>query len=127
MKANAGALQLSTRFNLAKKAFTHTARYDGMIANWLTGLDEGAEAQPEAAAPTPAIFPARLQLAFDRSEILRYGENAHQSAAFYREPNPLAGSIAAYTQLQGKNCPTTTSPTPMRPGNASSPSTFRPA
>ena len=102
MKANAGALQLSTRFNLAKKAFTHTARYDGMIANWLTGLDEGAEAQPEAAAPTPAIFPARLQLAFDRSEILRYGENAHQSAAFYREPNPLAGSIAAYTQLQGK-------------------------
>jgi len=102
MKANAGALHLSTRFNLAKKAFTHTARYDGMIANWLTGLDEGAEAQPEAAAPTPAIFPARLQLAFDRSEILRYGENAHQSAAFYREPNPLAGSIAAYTQLQGK-------------------------
>ena len=102
MQANAGALQLGTRFNLAKKAFTHTARYDGMIANWLTGLDEGAEAQPEAVAPTPAIFPAKLQLAFDRTEILRYGENSHQSAAFYREPNPLAGSIAAYTQLQGK-------------------------
>ena len=102
MQANAGALQLGTRFNLAKKAFTHTARYDGMIANWLTGLDEGAEAQPEAVAPTPAIFPAKLQLAFDRTEILRYGENSHQSAAFYREPNPLAGSIAAYTKLQGK-------------------------
>ena len=102
MQANAGALQLGTRFNLAKKAFTHTARYDGMIANWLTGLDEGAEAQPEAVAPTPAIFPAKLQLAFDRTEILRYGENSHQSAAFYREPNSLAGSIAAYTQLQGK-------------------------
>jgi phosphoribosylaminoimidazolecarboxamide formyltransferase / IMP cyclohydrolase len=102
MKANAGALQLSTRFGLAKKAFTHTARYDSMIANWLTGLDEGAEAEPEAAAPTPAIFPARLQLAFDRVETLRYGENSHQSAAFYREPNPVAGSIAAYTQLQGK-------------------------
>jgi phosphoribosylaminoimidazolecarboxamide formyltransferase/IMP cyclohydrolase len=102
MKANGGALQLATRFRLAKKAFTHTARYDSMIANWLTGLEEGAEAKPAEAAPVPAIFPARLQLAFDRTEILRYGENSHQSAAFYREPNPVAGSIAAYTQLQGK-------------------------
>jgi phosphoribosylaminoimidazolecarboxamide formyltransferase/IMP cyclohydrolase len=102
MKANGGALQLATRFGLAKKAFTHTARYDSMIANWLTGLDEGAEAKPAEAAPVPAIFPARLQLAFDRTEILRYGENSHQSAAFYRETTPVAGSIAAYTQLQGK-------------------------
>ncbi len=102
MQANGGALQLATRFNLAKKAFTHTARYDSMIANWLTGLDEGAEAQPEAAAPTPAIFPAKLQLAFDRVETLRYGENSHQSAAFYRDTIALPGSIANYTQLQGK-------------------------
>ena len=102
MKANAGALQLATRFGLAKKAFTHTARYDSMIANWLTGLDEGAETKPEAAAPVPSIFPAKLQLAFDRVEALRYGENSHQSAAFYRDTNPVAGSIAAYTQLQGK-------------------------
>jgi phosphoribosylaminoimidazolecarboxamide formyltransferase/IMP cyclohydrolase len=102
MQANAGALQLATRFGLAKKAFTHTARYDSMIANWLTGLDEGAEAKPAEAAPIPAIFPAKLQLAFDRVETLRYGENSHQSAAFYRETNPVAGSIAAYTQLQGK-------------------------
>ncbi|WP_028994261.1 bifunctional phosphoribosylaminoimidazolecarboxamide formyltransferase/IMP cyclohydrolase [Azonexus hydrophilus] len=102
MKANGGALQLGTRFNLAKKAFTHTARYDSMIANWLTGLDDGAEAQPEAAAPVPSLFPAKLQLAFDRTEILRYGENSHQQAAFYRDTTPLAGSIAAYTQLQGK-------------------------
>jgi phosphoribosylaminoimidazolecarboxamide formyltransferase / IMP cyclohydrolase len=102
MRTNAGALQLATRFGLAKKAFTHTARYDGMIANWLTGLEDGAEAKPEAAAPVPAIFPAKLQMAFDRSEILRYGENSHQSAAFYRDMTPVAGSIAAYTQLQGK-------------------------
>jgi phosphoribosylaminoimidazolecarboxamide formyltransferase/IMP cyclohydrolase len=102
MKTNAGALQLATRFGLAKKAFTHTARYDSMIANWLTGLDDGAETKPEAAAPVPSIFPARLQLAFDRVEALRYGENSHQSAAFYRDTNPVAGSIAAYTQLQGK-------------------------
>ena len=102
MKQNDGGLQLATRFNLAKKAFTHTARYDSMIANWLTGLDDGAEAKPAEAAPVPAIFPAKLQLAFDRTEILRYGENSHQQAAFYRDTTPLAGSIAAYTQLQGK-------------------------
>jgi phosphoribosylaminoimidazolecarboxamide formyltransferase/IMP cyclohydrolase len=102
MKANGGALQLGTRFNLAKKAFTHTARYDSMIANWLTGLDECAEAKPADAAPVPSVFPAKLQLAFDRTEILRYGENSHQSAAFYRDTNAVAGSIAAYSQLQGK-------------------------
>jgi phosphoribosylaminoimidazolecarboxamide formyltransferase / IMP cyclohydrolase len=106
MKANDGGLELATRFNLAKKAFTHTARYDSMIANWLTGLDEGAEAKPAEAAPPPSIFPAKLQLAFDRSEILRYGENSHQRAAFYRDAgfgnSGLPGSIAAYTQLQGK-------------------------
>lgn len=102
MKANGGALQLATRFGLAKKAFTHTARYDSMIANWLTGLEDGAEAKPADAAPTPSIFPAKLQLAFDRTEILRYGENSHQQAAFYRDTVALPGSIAAYTQLQGK-------------------------
>jgi len=106
MQANGGALQLCTRFNLARKAFTHTARYDSMIANWLTGLDEGVAGlaidKPADAAPVPSVFPARLQLAFDRSEILRYGENSHQQAAFYRDTTPLAGSIAAYTQLQGK-------------------------
>ena len=102
MKTHSGALSLKTRFNLAKKAFTHTARYDSMIANWLTGLEEGAEAKPEEAAPAPSIFPAKLQLAFDRVETLRYGENSHQSAAFYRDPLALPGSIAAYSQLQGK-------------------------
>jgi len=102
MKANGGALALNTRFNLAKKAFTHTARYDSMIANWLTGLDAGVETKPAEAAPAPSIFPDRLLLAFDRVETMRYGENSHQSAAFYRDTNPIAGSIAAYTQLQGK-------------------------
>ena len=102
LAANAGELPLATRFGLAKKAFTHTARYDSMIANWLTGQPEGVEATPEAAAPAPSIFPQRLQLAFDRVETLRYGENPHQQAAFYREPQAVPGSIAAYRQLQGK-------------------------
>ncbi|MDR1463143.1 MAG: bifunctional phosphoribosylaminoimidazolecarboxamide formyltransferase/IMP cyclohydrolase [Azoarcus sp.] len=102
LKTGDGALKLSTRFDLAKKAFTHTARYDSMIANWLTAEAEGIEAEPEKPAPTPAQFPERLQLAFDRAETLRYGENPHQQAAFYREPAPRPGSIATYRQLQGK-------------------------
>ena len=58
--------------------------------------------RPEA-APTPAIFPAKLQLAFDRTEILRYGENSRTSKPpSTATPPALPGSIAAYTQLQGK-------------------------
>ncbi len=97
MKANGGALTLTTRFGLAKKAFTHTARYDAAIANWLTALESGPEE-----APKLAQFPKAYQAAFDHVETLRYGENSHQSAAFYRDTTPLPGSIAAYTQLQGK-------------------------
>ena len=93
LKGNGGALSYKTRFDLAKKAFTHTARYDGQIANWLTSLDEENK---------PTTFPSHLQLAFDKVDTMRYGENPHQSAAFYREPVPIAGSIAAYQQLQGK-------------------------
>ncbi|MDR2787489.1 MAG: bifunctional phosphoribosylaminoimidazolecarboxamide formyltransferase/IMP cyclohydrolase [Candidatus Accumulibacter sp.] len=102
MQENGGALKLATRFELSKKAFAHTARYDSMIANWLTGQPEGVETALESPAPVPGIFPECLQLVFDRAETLRYGENPHQQAAFYREPQPVAGSIAAYQQLQGK-------------------------
>ncbi|MCK9381188.1 MAG: bifunctional phosphoribosylaminoimidazolecarboxamide formyltransferase/IMP cyclohydrolase [Sulfuritalea sp.] len=88
-----GALSYKTRFALAKKAFTHTARYDSAIANWLTSLDDENK---------PGVFPERLQLAFDKVETLRYGENPHQQAAFYREPTVVPGSIASYQQIQGK-------------------------
>ena len=93
MAANDGALSAATRFKLAKKAFTHTARYDSAIANWLTSLDEENK---------PQTFPNALQFAFDRVETLRYGENPHQQAAFYRDTAPVAGGIASYVQLQGK-------------------------
>ena len=93
LKTNAGQLSYRTRFDLAVKAYTHTARYDSAISNYLTSLKpEGGRAE----------YPNRLQLAFDKVQDLRYGENPHQSAAFYREPNAPAGSIAAYAQLQGK-------------------------
>lgn len=93
MHAHEGALTLETRFSLAKKAFTHTARYDSAIANWLTSLDEQNQ---------PQQFPAAFHTAYDRIEVLRYGENPHQKAAFYRDPEPVAGGIANFTQLQGK-------------------------
>jgi len=93
LKSNGGALSYKTRFALAKKAFTHTARYDAGIANWLTSLD---------AEDKPTTFPDRLQLAFDKVDTMRYGENPHQQAAFYREPIAAPGSIANYVQLQGK-------------------------
>ncbi|MDR1709177.1 MAG: bifunctional phosphoribosylaminoimidazolecarboxamide formyltransferase/IMP cyclohydrolase [Candidatus Accumulibacter sp.] len=102
MRASGGALLLSTRFALAKKAFTHTARYDGLIANWLTGLAPEAEKTPDLPAPAPSIFPERLQLSFDRVERLRYGENSHQAAAFYRDAQPVRGGIAGHAQTQGK-------------------------
>jgi phosphoribosylaminoimidazolecarboxamide formyltransferase/IMP cyclohydrolase len=88
-----GEVSYPTRFTLAKKAFTHTARYDSAIANWLTALDENNQ---------PTLFADRLQLAFDKVETLRYGENPHQQAAFYKEPDAPADSIASYQQLQGK-------------------------
>ncbi|MDR3159523.1 MAG: bifunctional phosphoribosylaminoimidazolecarboxamide formyltransferase/IMP cyclohydrolase [Zoogloeaceae bacterium] len=102
LKANHGEISLATRFALAKKAFTHTARYDAMIANWLTGAPEGVEAEPEKPVSALSPFPERLHLAFDRVEVLRYGENPHQEAAFYRDLAPAPGSIAAYRQAQGK-------------------------
>ena len=93
MKSAGGALGAETRFRLACKAFSHTAAYDSAISNYLTAL------QPDGKA---AAFPARLNLQFDRVQTLRYGENPHQHAAFYRDLTPAPGSLAAYRQLQGK-------------------------
>ncbi len=88
-----GGLSSATRFRLACKAFSHTAEYDGAISNYLTALD---------GAGKPGEFPARLNLQFDQVQTLRYGENPHQQAAFYRDPKPAPGTLANYQQLQGK-------------------------
>jgi phosphoribosylaminoimidazolecarboxamide formyltransferase/IMP cyclohydrolase len=93
MGAANGALGASTRFRLARKAFSHTAAYDSAISNYLTALQ--ADGSREA-------FPTRLNMQFDRVQTLRYGENPHQSAAFYRDLMPAPGSLAAYRQIQGK-------------------------
>jgi phosphoribosylaminoimidazolecarboxamide formyltransferase/IMP cyclohydrolase len=93
LKSKGGALSLATRFALAKKAFTHTAAYDGAISNWLTSLD---------AENRPGLFPSHLNFQFEKVQEMRYGENPHQAAAFYRDPAPVPGSLARYAQLQGK-------------------------
>jgi len=93
MQTNSGAVSDATRFDLAKKAFSHTAAYDSAISNYLTAID---------ADGTKSEFPAQINFNFAKVQDMRYGENPHQSAAFYRDLNPVAGGIADYTQLQGK-------------------------
>ena len=97
LEANAGKLSHKTRFALAVKAFTHTARYDSAISNYLTALVTN-----EAGDVSLQTYPERLQLAFDKVQDLRYGENPHQTAAFYRQPGAAEGGVAGYTQLQGQ-------------------------
>src|SRR5688572_29605787 len=88
-----GAVSEATRFGLAAKVFAHTAAYDGAIANYLTSLDQHRKRLDYAEV---------LSLQFCKIDDLRYGENPHQSAAFYRDPHPAPGSLAQYRQLQGK-------------------------
>jgi phosphoribosylaminoimidazolecarboxamide formyltransferase/IMP cyclohydrolase len=88
-----GAVSEATRFGLAAKVFAHTAAYDGAIANYLTSLDEQRRRFEHADI---------ISLQFCKIDDLRYGENPHQSAAFYRDLHPVAGSLAQFRQLQGK-------------------------
>jgi len=86
-------LGAETRFALARKAFSHTAAYDGAISNWLTARSASTDAVP---------FPDYYNLQAAKIQDLRYGENPHQHAAFYRDEFAVPGSIAEYRQLQGK-------------------------
>jgi phosphoribosylaminoimidazolecarboxamide formyltransferase/IMP cyclohydrolase len=88
-----GVVSDATRFELARKVFAHTAQYDGAIANWLGGVK---------ADGTHDAFPPTLTLQFERVQKMRYGENPHQGAAFYRDVAPATGTLAHYRQLQGK-------------------------
>ncbi len=92
-----GQLSDKTRFDLAVKAFEHTAQYDGMIAQYL-----GARLQ---STETPEHFARTFNIQLQKAEDLRYGENPHQQAAFYIETvklQPAEASIATAQQLQGK-------------------------
>ena len=87
-----GAIDEATRFALARKVFAHTAAYDGAVANYLSSLFEGKRRE----------YPDVLTLQLKKLQDMRYGENPHQSAAFYRDEKPAPGSLATFRQLQGK-------------------------
>ena len=86
----AGQVSLETRRILAMEAFTHTAEYDTAISQYMTKTFTGE------------VLPETVVLSGVKVQDLRYGENPHQKAAFYRFPYGTAGSIAAAKQLQGK-------------------------
>ncbi|MEI8173524.1 MAG: bifunctional phosphoribosylaminoimidazolecarboxamide formyltransferase/IMP cyclohydrolase [Deltaproteobacteria bacterium] len=93
MKDTGGSISESTNYLLARKAFQLTARYDAAISNYL------GHTNPDGNRKT---FPDTLTLQFDKAQDLRYGENPHQSAAFYREQGPTPSAISGARQLQGK-------------------------
>jgi len=90
LEDNQGKLSQATRAYLQRRAFEHTAAYDAAIAGW---MQKRAEED----------FPETLALSFERACPLRYGENPHQRAAFYRSKTPPAGPSVAFSRvLQGK-------------------------
>ena len=89
----AGALSETTRFALAVAAFNHVSNYDAAISDYLSSL--GADGKR-------AEFPAQSNGRFVKLQDLRYGENPHQNAAFYRDLHPAPGSLVTAQQLQGK-------------------------
>jgi phosphoribosylaminoimidazolecarboxamide formyltransferase/IMP cyclohydrolase len=96
LEKNAGEVAYDTKFALAKKVFAHTAQYDGAIANYLSSLG------PDRLHATRDAFPDTLNVQLNKMQTMRYGENPHQAAAFYRDGQATEGALANYRQLQGK-------------------------
>ncbi|KQP43960.1 bifunctional phosphoribosylaminoimidazolecarboxamide formyltransferase/IMP cyclohydrolase [Pseudorhodoferax sp. Leaf274] len=100
LQAGNGKLSDKTRFALSVAAFNRIADYDGAISDFLSAVDfEASAGQP---APVRAPFPAQSNGRFVKLQDLRYGENPHQQAAFYRDLHPAPGSLVSARQLQGK-------------------------
>ena len=99
LKAN-GKLSDKTKFGFSVAAFNRIADYDGAISDFLSAVDfEASQGQP---APVRALFPGQSNGRFVKLQDLRYGENPHQQAAFYRDLYPAPGSLVSAKQLQGK-------------------------
>ena len=91
MEENGGSVSEKTCMRLSRDAYAHTARYDSLIARYLSSqLEDGEE------------FPLLFQLPFEKIQVLRYGENPHQSAAFYRDPEAGPQDVVSTIQIQGK-------------------------
>jgi len=103
MQANRGSVTFATRFDLAIKAFEHTAEYDGMIANYFGAkIEEVSQSCEEDCGHDHSEFPRTFNIQMTKKQDLRYGENSHQEAAFYVENEIQEASVAAAEQLQGK-------------------------
>ena len=101
MQGNEGSLTYNTRFDLAIKAFEHTAEYDGMIANYFGARLDSTDCADDC-EHEHSEFPRTYNIQVSKKQDLRYGENSHQSAAFYVENNIQEASVATATQLNGK-------------------------
>ncbi len=88
-KAN-GGVSAETKFYLAAKVFNHTAHYDTLIANYL---------KDKAGLPK---YPETITMTFEKVQDMRYGENPHQAAAFYKEVGDIKGALTDIKQLHGK-------------------------
>ena len=93
MKNTGGKISEDTNFLLAAKVFRLTARYDGAISNYLGGINKDGSRR---------TFPETFTVQFVKAQDLRYGENPHQHAAFYRETEEPPFAVAGAHQLQGK-------------------------
>jgi len=98
LKAN-GKLSGKLRFALSVAAFNRISQYDGAISDYLSSIDFEART---GATPVRQQFPAQANSQFIKLQDLRYGENPHQQAAFYRDVHPAPGSLVTAQQLQGK-------------------------
>jgi len=94
-----GKLSDKLRFALSVAAFNRISQYDGAISDYLSSIDFEASS---SAAPVRQQFPAQANSQFVKLQDLRYGENPHQAAAYFRDLNPAPGSLVTGVQLQGK-------------------------
>ena len=93
LDGNDGTLSGRTRFALSVAAFNNVAQYDACISDYLSSITEDG---------SRSLFPAQQNGSFVKVMDLRYGENPHQHGAFYRDLYPVPGTLATFTQLQGK-------------------------
>jgi phosphoribosylaminoimidazolecarboxamide formyltransferase/IMP cyclohydrolase len=99
---DAGRVSDATRLQLAIAAFNRIAQYDAAISQYLSALDLSAGVPAADAVPARHAFPGQFNACWTKLQDLRYGENPHQQAAFYRDPDAPAGSLVSAQQLQGK-------------------------
>ncbi|WP_102946041.1 bifunctional phosphoribosylaminoimidazolecarboxamide formyltransferase/IMP cyclohydrolase [Stenotrophomonas sp. VV52] len=97
LDANDGKLSAAKRFAFSVAAFNRVAQYDAAISNYLSAVTA-----TDAAVPLRTEFPAQMNSSFVKVMDLRYGENPHQTGAFYRDLYPVPGTLATFQQLQGK-------------------------